>query len=104
MTPTSKPAAGRPAELTAFFAIAVPVYGWLVSDSVNAPHVLAVVLAVVAGLVPIVVSTIKDTRRPPDDTGDDVVDQLPMEIAPDAVEPRHELHGIDHAHEARGAG
>ena len=104
MIPTSKPAAGRPTELVAFFAIAGPVYGWLVSAQVDAPHLLAVVLAVVCGLVPLVVSTLKDAALPADDPGDHVIEALPAQLAPAAIDQGHEQHGIDHSAERAGAG
>lgn len=98
--PTSKPAAGRPAEVTAFLVIAPAVYGWLVDA--GAPRLLAITLAFVAGVVPLVVSTIKDGALPSDDPGDHVVEQLPATIAPEAIDPAHEQLGIDHAAEPAG--
>ena len=96
-TPTSKKLpTDRPAELVAFLAIAPAVYGWLVS--VSCPHVLAIVLAFIAVVVPLVVSTLKDAYH---------VDAQLRGTAvapPTPADPTNEHFGIDHHDEGTAAG
>lgn len=97
MTPTSKKLpTDRPAELVAFFAIAPALYSWLVS--VNCPNVLAIVLAFAAGVVPLILSTVKDMRAPGD------TEAISPHLATAGLDPNHEQHGIDHNAERDAAG
>lgn len=58
--PTSRPAAHRPAELTALLLIAGAVYGFLAERGV--PNAIAALVALAAGAVPLGLSTLRDRR------------------------------------------
>lgn len=70
----TKPAS-RPAESLAFLAIAAPVYAWLAS--VGVPNDIAALAALVVGVLPYVVSELRDGRPEDGDPGDDVVEGPP---------------------------
>jgi len=84
-----KPLTARPAESVALLAIAVPVYGFLKDSGVSSA--LAAVIAVVIGLVPLAISTWRDTRPEPGDPGDEDTEGGP--VTEGGI---HERQGIDH--------
>ena len=100
--PTAKPAASRPAELAAWLVAAPAIFGFLTTNGVG--DVAAALVAAVLGFVPLAVSTLKDAGREADDPGDHVVEQLPAQLAPEAIDHGHEQHGIDHTAERDAAG
>lgn len=75
----------RPAELGAFFVIAPSVYGWLVE--VHTPNALAAIVGAVAGLIPAVISWVRDGFPEPGDPGDNVVTAPPV-VAKGAAEKK----------------
>jgi hypothetical protein len=91
----------RPAELTALLAIAGAVFAWLTERGV--PVVVAALVGLAAGAVPLAVSVFRDSRDPdPDAPPPADVDEA-INLAAATIGTQHERAGLDHAHERNHA-